>query len=248
MLSPYEQLKVWAMKDDMRGFDCLGADPVVTIPKAGANYTDVATVTAVQAALVKRGYDLGKYGVNKDGVDGLFGSATKKAIEKFQKDMGFFVTGTINEDVIMALKITPGVLPPGVTLQGVAALQAEIAINAATAAERANTTGELQKAAQDTLNAANAAQPPLPPEVRKAAMDALEKTKKVTTPAQMQQVKQEVQQTSQLVAAKVAPNWWVQPAWQGGMQRWKVAAIGGGGAVGLGALFAWLLSGTRTVK
>lgn len=28
-LSYYDQLKVWARADDMRGFDCLGADPVV---------------------------------------------------------------------------------------------------------------------------------------------------------------------------------------------------------------------------
>jgi hypothetical protein len=248
MLSYYDQLKDWARADDMRGFDCLGADQIITVPTAGANYTDVRTVTAVQAALVKRGYDLGKYGVNKDGIDGLFGSATKKAIQKLQKDAGLLVTGTINEDVIRALQVTPGVLPPGITLQGVAAVQASIALDAATKAERANTTGELQKAAQDSVNAANAAQPPLPPEVRKAAMDALEKSKKVTTPAQMQQVKQEVQQTALVVASKVAPSWWVLPAWQGGMARWKVAAIGGGGVAGLGVILGLLFGGPKAVK
>jgi hypothetical protein len=116
-------------------------------------------------------------------------------------------------------------------------------------AEHAGTSAELQKAAQDTLDAANAAQPPLPPEVRKAAMDALEKSKKVTTPAQMQLVKQEVQQTAQTVATQVAPNWWKQPAWPGGYERYKVAAVGSGVALGLGGLFTWLVSSaTRTVK
>jgi peptidoglycan hydrolase-like protein with peptidoglycan-binding domain len=242
LLPFHEQLKHWAMEDNMRGFDCLGADPVVTIPTAGANYTDAKTVASVQTALNTKGY-------GPLVVDGLFGPKTKTAIQRMQKDAGLDPSGKIDEGVIMALKVTPGVLPPGVTIQGKAAVQAQVALDAATLAEHAGTTGELQKAAQDALDAANAAQPPLSPEVRQAAMDSLNKARQATTPAQVQMVKQQVQQTAQTVANQVAPNWWKQPAWPGGYERWKVAAVGSGTVVGLGGLFAWLVSSaTRTVR
>jgi hypothetical protein len=237
MLSYFEQLKHWSLKDDMRGFDCLGADPVVTIPTAGANYTDAKTVAAVQTALVRMHYDVGK-----SGVDGIFGRDTRAAIIKMQGDAGLEQTGKIDEGVIMALKVTPGVLPPGVTMAGKAAVQAQVALDAATAAEHAGTSAELQKAAQDAVDATSGAQPPLPPEVLQAARDALTKSKQATTPAQVQAVKQQVQQAAQTVATKVAPNWWMQPAWAGGWPRWQVATIGAGGTLGLGALFAWLVS------
>lgn len=229
----------------MEALDLLGADQILVIPKAGANYTDVKTVTAVQYALMKRGYDLGDTGPNRDGVDGVFGRKTRTAIEKMQKDAGLLVTGTINEDVIMTLKVTPGVLPPGVTPSQVAALNAEVALQAATKAEHAKTTGELQQAAQEAAKVANEAQPPLPPEVRKAAMDALEKSKKVTTPAQVEQVKQEVKKAAENVSAASVP-WWKQPAWPGGWERWKVGAVGGGAVAGLSAIVAALFAGGKT--
>jgi len=39
-------------------------------------------VEKIQKILVKKGYDLGKFGPNQDGVDGKMGSLTKKAYEK----------------------------------------------------------------------------------------------------------------------------------------------------------------------
>jgi len=39
-------------------------------------------VERIQKVLVSKGYDLGKYGPNKDGVDGLLGPLTRKAVEK----------------------------------------------------------------------------------------------------------------------------------------------------------------------
>jgi len=242
LLPFHEQLKYWALKDDMKGFDCLGAVDLgeVTIPTAGANYTDAKTVAAVQSALNTRGY-------GPLDVDGLFGPKTKAAIKKMQGDAGLYVTGTINEDVIMALKVTPGVLPPGVTMAGKAAVQAQVALDAATAVEHAATPAELQKAAQDALDAANAAQPPIDPATLQAARDAVTKSKQVTTPAQMQAAKQQVQTAAQTVASKVAPSWWKQPAWAGGWPRWEVALIGGGAVVGLGTAFAWLVSGGSKV-
>src|SRR5277367_999267 len=117
----------------MSGLDLFGCSDEsilgdVTIPTAGANYTDAKTVAAVQSVLVKKGYDCGKTGPNGDGVDGVFGPSTKKAILKMQNDAGIPQTGIIDEGVISALKVTPGVLPPGVTYAGRAAVQAQVAL------------------------------------------------------------------------------------------------------------------------
>jgi hypothetical protein len=45
-----------------------------------------ASVTKVQQALVDRGYDLGDFGPNKDGVDGKYGDRTGQAVMKFKAD------------------------------------------------------------------------------------------------------------------------------------------------------------------
>ena len=45
-----------------------------------------ADVTLLQKELKLRGYDLGKSGKEKDGIDGNFGKKTAKAVEKFKKD------------------------------------------------------------------------------------------------------------------------------------------------------------------
>ncbi len=45
-------------------------------------------VSALQRALKLAGYSLGKYGPDKDGVDGDFGAATEKALKAFQKEHG----------------------------------------------------------------------------------------------------------------------------------------------------------------
>jgi hypothetical protein len=45
-----------------------------------------ASVMRVQQALVDRGYDLGDYGPNKDGVDGKYGDKTGRAVMKFKVD------------------------------------------------------------------------------------------------------------------------------------------------------------------
>jgi hypothetical protein len=46
-----------------------------------------------QAALVALGYDCGKYGKLKNGVDGSPGDATRRALEAFQQDAGIDVSG-----------------------------------------------------------------------------------------------------------------------------------------------------------
>ena len=46
-----------------------------------------------QNALVKLGYDLGSFGPEKNGVDGMWGYASKQALTKFQNDNGILVSG-----------------------------------------------------------------------------------------------------------------------------------------------------------
>lgn len=57
-----------------------------------------ADVAELQTALIKLGYDLGTYGVNRDGVDGDCGSKTVRAIEEFQEKYGLELTGKYDKD------------------------------------------------------------------------------------------------------------------------------------------------------
>lgn len=228
----------------MEGLDCFGATDigaVTTIPKAGADYTDAKTVAAVQQALVKRGYDLGKSGPNGDGVDGDFGPKTKAAIQKLQKSLGTEPHGRIDEGVIVALQVTPGVLPPGVTMAGRAAVQAEVARQAATAAARASSGNDQAgtvKAAQDVFDAA----PAQPPELKEEARKTLEQAKAATTPAAVQAAAAKVQTVANQVQQTVLP-WWKDRAWSGGPPRWQAGLAITGGVVGAGALIALLAAG-----
>jgi len=58
-------------------------------------------VLQVQCMLSKRGYDLGKRGV-----DGKFGKATKMAVRQFQTDRGLAVDGKVGPDTWAALRST----------------------------------------------------------------------------------------------------------------------------------------------
>ena len=217
----------------MEGLSLLGVE--VTIPRAGANYTDAKTVLAVQAALVKRGYDLGSSGPKKDGVDGILGSKTKAAVKKLQTTLGVEPSGKIDEGVIMALGVTPGVLPPGVSLQAAAAVHAEAALEAATAAEHATTPGTVELAAEQTL----AITPAAPPALRQAAEQALTKAKAAKTHEEVAAAAAAVKQVANDVRAEVGPSWWSLPAWEGGPARWKAGAgIGGALALTIGTAVA----------
>lgn len=71
----------------------------VTIPSAGATYTDHDTVLAVQQALKDKGFDPGP-------LDGIFGPKTAKAIRAMQATIpGVGQTGVIDYGVLMALQI-----------------------------------------------------------------------------------------------------------------------------------------------
>jgi peptidoglycan hydrolase-like protein with peptidoglycan-binding domain len=229
----------WGIDRDGNWDDVVGQ--VTVIPKAGANYTDAKTVAAVQKALNDHGYSVGTSGPNHDGVDGMFGSKTKAAIKKMQADINVGVTGIIDEGVISALGVTPGVLPPGVSLQQQAALQAQVALDAATAAEHATTPDDVQLAAAQVLLATSAAAPPPPPAVVQKLADATAQAKAAKTPAQVQAAAQAVKAAAQDVHAAVKPSWWVEPAWQGGWARWELLLVGSGSTVGLAGLLAAIL-------
>jgi len=47
-------------------------------------------VKQLQRFLVAEGYDIGKFGVNKDGVDGMFGSMTRRAVVENQQPFSVF--------------------------------------------------------------------------------------------------------------------------------------------------------------
>jgi peptidoglycan hydrolase-like protein with peptidoglycan-binding domain len=217
----------------MRGLDVLGADDVVSIPQVGTDYGgDPKTVAAVQAALVAKGYDLGSSGPNNDGVDGLYGSKTKAAVKKLQAAFGYSSSGTIDEGVIMALKVTPGKMPPSIA-KGLAAVNAQVALDAATAAEHAQTPSDVQAPAAQLQAVADNAAPPLPPAVKQKVDIAVAKARAVTTPAQVRDAAAAVVSAAQDAHAAVKPSWVVTPAWSGGPSWWQiVAAVGGALAVG----------------
>ena len=47
-------------------------------------------VKQLQRFLVAEGYDIGKFGVNRDGVDGIFGTMTRKAVVENQQPFSVF--------------------------------------------------------------------------------------------------------------------------------------------------------------
>ncbi len=66
-------------------------------------YKDVATA---QAYLRLMKFDLGNYGPNKNGVDGLYGDITRSAIKAFQKYKKLDVNGTVDDTLLEKLKET----------------------------------------------------------------------------------------------------------------------------------------------
>ena len=61
-------------------------------------------VTELQEALVKLGFNLGKWGPKKNGVDGDFGPATMSAVMAFQTRVMLPADGVFNEETYVALK------------------------------------------------------------------------------------------------------------------------------------------------
>ena len=61
-------------------------------------------VKKIQKALKDLGYDLGEFGEQADGLDGIIGDVTEQAIKDFQKVSGLEVTGIIDDATLEALR------------------------------------------------------------------------------------------------------------------------------------------------
>jgi peptidoglycan hydrolase-like protein with peptidoglycan-binding domain len=62
------------------------------------------SATELQQFLVDQGYDLGEFGPNGDGVDGIIGGVTTAAIKEFQKDQGLQVDGIVGKNTLAAIQ------------------------------------------------------------------------------------------------------------------------------------------------
>lgn len=71
------------------------ASETTGIIKKGAKHDGVK---AIQYALVKIGYDLGRFGDDRDGVDGVFGIKTEAAVRAFQSARGIRVDGRVGDE------------------------------------------------------------------------------------------------------------------------------------------------------
>lgn len=213
------------------GCDVLGGE--TTIPTAGAKYTDYATVYAVQSALKAKGFDPGK-------LDGVMGPRTAAAIRSMQSAAGIPQTGIVDEGVIMALRVTPGVMPPGVSAAKAADVRAQAALDAATAAEHAITPDDVRSAADQVANAA----PAQPPELKQAAAKAGAAAIAARTPAEVAAAKQQVQVVAQQVQAQAATQqgFWMRPMWAGAPVRTWQGIVGGGA---LAAILAGIVAAAR---
>ena len=61
-------------------------------------------VKQMQKVLKQLGYELGNFGENKDGIDGIFGSVTQAAVRAFQEANGLMVDGIVGPETLKALK------------------------------------------------------------------------------------------------------------------------------------------------
>ena len=69
----------------------------------GKVITDRKFIAQIQKILKDKGEDLGTYGDNKDGLDGLWGKISFSALIKFQEKNSCPATGTLNPETNFAL-------------------------------------------------------------------------------------------------------------------------------------------------
>ncbi len=62
--------------------------PTLRVASKASGINDPEQVMALQRNLIDLGYDLGEYGPNGDGVDGIYGQAVKAAVADLQKQQG----------------------------------------------------------------------------------------------------------------------------------------------------------------
>jgi peptidoglycan hydrolase-like protein with peptidoglycan-binding domain len=219
---------------------------------AGDVYTDKETITAVQKKLAAIGYF-------RKTVDGVYGPDTEAALFLFSGQHGppngaviikLFSgqNGPADPALLKRLGLSPssGALPPLVSAPSQATpapassalpplipppSQATIdaAVAAAKQASQAQTAPQAQAAA--TQMAVAAAAPNVPPEVKAQAVQVQKEAAQAVTPAQVEVVKEKLQVVAEAIRTANKP----------GMAPWKIAAIAGGSAVGVG-LLVWLIT------
>lgn len=63
-------------------------------------------VKELQSLLVKRGYSLGTFGTNSDGIDGSFGEKTETAVARYQEDNGLQADGIAGKETFASFTKT----------------------------------------------------------------------------------------------------------------------------------------------
>src|SRR5260221_407998 len=101
LLPFHEQLKYWALKDDMRGFDCLGAETYSAAP----SLVDVRAGLRVIGRGMKGDSVMYVQGLAGAVADGEFGSRTEDAVRSFQRSRGLADTGIVNASTLSALDV-----------------------------------------------------------------------------------------------------------------------------------------------
>ena len=124
-------------------------------------------------------------------------------------------------------------LPPLVPPPSQATIDAANA--AAKQASQAQTAPQA-KAATDQMAVAASA-PNVPPEVKAQAVQVQKEAAQAVTPAQIEAVKEKLQAVAEAIRSANKP----------GMATWKIAAIAGGSAVGVG-LLVYLLTSMRAAR
>jgi len=200
---------------------------------AGDVYTDKETITAVQKKLAAIGYF-------RKTVDGVYGPDTEAALFLFSGQHGppngaviikLFSgqNGPADPALLKRLGLSPssGALPPLIPPPSQATIDAAVA--AAKQADQAQTAPQAQAAATQMTVAASA--PNVPPEVKAQAVQVQKEAAQAVTPAQIEAVKDKLQSVAEAIRSANKP----------GMATWKIAAIAGGSAVGVG-LLVWLIT------
>lgn len=188
------------------------------VPTVGTNYTDKATVLAVQKALTAKGF------APKKGNDGVWGPDTKETLQSWQYETGQAVTGVIDYGVLLAL----GVPAPG---------------TAATAA-----SASAASTLADATRRAHAAVPSDVDEVQKQAAQqavAAAKTRVATaaTPQAQQVAKQQLAVAEQHLEAVAPSSFLTRPVL--GQPLWLLL-VGGVGVLAVGVGAYAMLTGTTS--
>lgn len=120
-------LAKWTFWGELKGVDYQNAEPVPEKLPTLRKGDKGPYVTLAQTNLKQRGYDLGPCGV-----DGDFGTATEKAVKKFQRDWNLTVDGIIGPvtwQYLLSVPVKDADLKYTVTITGLDLTQAKALIN-----------------------------------------------------------------------------------------------------------------------